>query len=72
MEKFEYDFGYLKLSNEQLNKKLNSYGSKGWEVQKLEKIKITNELDSEGNAMYIWEIFMKRKNLKLNNHVNYN
>ena len=63
MENFEYDFGYLKLSHEQLNKKLNSYGSKGWDVQKLEKIKTTDELDSEGGVIFIWEIFMKRKKL---------
>ena len=63
MDKFEYDFGYLKLSHEQLNKKLNSYGDKGWDIQKVEKIKTTDELDSAGSVVFIYEVFMKRKKI---------
>ena len=59
-EKFEYDFGYLKLSHEQLNKKLKNFGDKGWDILNIEKIKTTNELDSEGSVVFIYEVFMKR------------
>ena len=62
-ERFEYDFGYLRISHEQLNKKLNIYGDKGWDIQKVKKLQSINELDSSGNLLFIYEVFMKRKKL---------
>lgn len=61
MDTFEYQYGFITVSINQLDKKLNELGSKGWDISTLRKVDETNEFDSEGGILYKWEIFMKRK-----------
>lgn len=61
MDKFEYQYGFITVSINQLDKKLNELGSKGWDISTLRKVDETNEFDSEGGILWQWEIFMKRK-----------
>jgi len=61
MDKFEYQYGFITVSANQLDKKLNELGSKGWDISTFRKVDETNEFDNEGGILYKWEIFMKRK-----------
>jgi hypothetical protein len=67
MNKFKYEFGFMVLSLDQLNNKLNELGSKGWDVSTIRKVGETNEFDSKGGSLYKWEIFMKLKIQEGNN-----
>jgi hypothetical protein len=67
MDKFEYDFGYIVLSKNQLKEKLNEWGLEGWDVMTFKQVNKTNELDRNGAVSFRYEVFMKRKIKEGNN-----
>lgn len=57
---WEYKTGYLRVSNKDLDGKLNSFGVEGWEIFSLVSEGKTNEMSSTGEAVFVYRIMMKK------------